>query len=449
MTEATVVAETEDGVELTVDDAVDMAVDLMRKKHLKGAAEILESVLEIEPARADALNYLGVVRFHLDGPAKSIEILNRAAELAPAHAGIRNNLGNAYVELGDTDAAVAAYDRAIELDPGLADPYANLAAIVKYAGNDGFAEKLLRKAIDINPEFGVAYQNLASILLDTGRAREAIDYFWKATAHLPDKGVPAHFLALAYWFAGLKDLAIEFVKKWADANPDDPQAQHMRASMTGENVPDRASDTYVRKLFDQFASSFDSKLESLEYRAPELVGDAVGAAVGKDATGLAILDAGCGTGKCAKYFRSHAGRLVGVDLSGGMLVNAGKLGLYDHLERAELTEYLLSQAGAYDVVASADTLCYFGRLDAFSAAAAGSLRPDGVLVFTVEALGGSEEEFRLAVNGRYTHSEDYVRKCLGEAGFQVESCERQKLRTENAEPVIGLVLTARLARVRP
>jgi predicted TPR repeat methyltransferase len=448
MTEATVVAETEDGVELTVDDAVDMAVELMRKKHLKGAAEILESVLEIEPARADALNYLGVVRFHLDGPAKSIEILNRAAELAPAHAGIRNNLGNAYVELGDTDAAVAAYDRAIELDPNLADPYANLAAIVKYAGNDGFAEKLLRKAIDINPEFGVAYQNLASILLDTGRAREAIDYFWKATAHLPDKGVPAHFLALAYWFAGLKDLAIEFVRKWADANPDDPQAQHMRASMTGENVPDRASDTYVRKLFDQFASSFDSKLESLEYRAPELVGDAVSAAVGKDATGLSILDAGCGTGKCAKYFKPHAGRLVGVDLSGGMLVNAGKLGLYDHLERAELTEYLLSQPGAYDVVASADTLCYFGRLEAFSGAAAASLRRGGVLVFTVEALDGAEEEFRLAVNGRYTHSERYVRKCLEEAGFQLASCERHKLRTENAEPVIGLVVTARLAGER-
>lgn len=447
MTEAAAIAETEDGVELTVDDAVDMAVELMRKKQLKGAAEILESVLEIEPARADALNYLGVVRFHLDGPSKSIEILNRAAEMAPAHAGIRNNLGNAYVELGDTDAAVAAYDRAIELDPNLADPYANLAAIVKYAGNDGFAEKLLRKAIDINPEFGVAHQNLAAILLDTGRAREAIDYFWKATVHLPDKGVPAHFLALAYWFAGLKDLAIDFVKKWADANPNDAQAQHMRASMTGENVPDRASDTYVRKLFDQFASSFDAKLDSLEYRAPELVGDAVSAAVGKDATGLAILDAGCGTGKCAKYFKPHAARLVGVDLSGGMLTNANKLGLYDYLERAELTEYLLSQPGTYDAVASADTLCYFGRLEEFSEAAAASLRPGGVLVFTVEALDGAAEDFRLAVNGRYTHSEPYVRKCLGEAGLQVVSCGREKLRTENAEPVIGLVVTARLGRL--
>jgi len=434
----------EDGrTELSVDEAVEMARDLMRKKQLNAAAGILENIVEIAPDHADALNYLGIVRFHLDGPEKGIEALRHAAAVAPAHAGIRNNLGNAYVEAGDTNAAVDAYDKAIEIDPNLADPYCNLASIVKYAGNEGFAEKLLRKAIQINPEFGVAHQNLAAILLDSGRAREAIDYFWKATVHLPDKAVPAHFLALAYWFAGLKDLAIDFVKKWADANPNDPQAQHMRASMTGENVPDRASDVYVRKLFDQFAGSFDAKLDSLDYRAPELVGAAVSHAIGEDTAGLTILDAGCGTGKCAKYLKPHARELDGVDLSKGMLVKAQKLGAYDRLECVELTAFLKSTPDKYDVVASADTLCYFGRLEEFGSAVASALRPGGVVVFTVEALDNSAENFQLAVNGRYTHSEPYVRNCLEAAGLPVVSCEREKLRSENMEPVMGLLVTAR------
>ncbi len=434
----------EDGAEvLSVDEAIEMALGLMRKRELKAAAGILESIVENVPDHADAMNYLGVVRFHLEGPEKSIETLKQAAALAPKHAGIRNNLGNAYVEVGDTDAAIDAYDKAIEINPHLADPYCNLASIVKYAGNADFAEKLLRKAIDINPEFGVAHQNLASILLDSGRAKEAIDYFWKATVHLPDKAVPAHFLALAYWFAGLKDLAIDFVKKWADANPNDVQAQHMRASMTGEHVPDRASDTYVRKLFDQFSSSFDAKLDSLEYRAPELVGSAVSLAVGSDASGLAVLDAGCGTGKCAKYLKPIAGRLDGVDLSKGMLAKAQKLGVYDRLECDELTAFLEAAPDSYDVIASADTLCYFGRLEAFAAAAATSLRPGGALVFTVEARDSSPEDFLLSVNGRYTHSEPYVRRCLEAVGLSVEACPREQLRTENAEPVIGLVVTAR------
>ncbi|MBS3647056.1 tetratricopeptide repeat protein [Pseudaminobacter sp. 19-2017] len=433
----------EDGAEvLSVDQAIEMALGLIRKRELKAAAEILGDIVENVPDHADAWNYLGVVHFHLEGPDASIETLKHAAESAPRHAGIRNNLGNAYVEAGNIHAAVDAYEKAIEIDPNLADPYCNLASIMKYAGNPEFAEKLLRKAIDVNPEFGVAHQNLASILLDSGRAREAIDYFWKATVHLPDKAVPAHFLALAYWFAGLKDLAIDFVRKWADANPDDAQAQHMRASMTGENVPDRASDVYVRKLFDQFANSFDAKLDSLEYRAPEIVGLAMAAAQGV-ARDLVILDAGCGTGKCAKYLKPYASVLDGVDLSKGMIAKAQKMGIYDRLECGELTDFLQSRPRTYDIVASADTLCYFGRLEQFSAAAASALRPGGVLVFTVEPLDNSAEDFQLAVNGRYTHSEAYVRRCLEEAGFEVVSSPREKLRTENAEPVIGLVVTAR------
>ncbi len=428
---------------VSIDEAVQMALDLLRKRHIKAAAGILEDILEFEPNHVDALHYLGVARFHLDGPEKSIEILKRAVDAAPDQATIRNNLGNAYVETGDMDSAVAAYDKAIELDPNLADPYSNLASIVKYAGNVGFAEKLLRKAIDINPEFGVAHQNLASILLDSGRAKEAIDYFWKATVYLPEKAVPAHFLALAYWFAGLPDLAIDFVKKFADSHPDDVQAQHMRASMTGENVPDRASDEYVTKLFDQFANSFDSKLESLEYRAPELVSNAVINAVGAGTAGLTILDAGCGTGKCAKYLRPHAAVLIGVDLSAGMLTQAKKLQLYDGLAKGELTEFLLSNPAEYDVIASADTLCYFGRLEEFSAAAAASLKLGGVLVFTVEKMVQPTENYKLSVNGRYTHSEAYVRKSLEDAGLSIEACEKEKLRMENAEPVIGLLITAR------
>lgn len=439
-------AATDPGAEGAVspDQAVEVALGLLRKRELGAAIGILETVLEVEPTHPMALNSLGVATFHLKGAEASASFLKSAIERLPGNAGLHNNLGNAYVELGDIDAAVEAYDRAIELDPKLADPYCNLASIVKHAGNPEFAERLLRTAIEIHPEFGVAYQNLASLLLDGGRPREAIDYFWKATAYLPDKAVPAHFLAMAYWFAGLKDLAIDFVKKWADANPGDAQAQHMRASMTGENVPERASDLYVSKLFDKFANSFDSKLESLDYRAPELVGTALRLVVGK-AAGLSILDAGCGTGKCAKFLRKHARSLVGVDLSAGMLDKAAKLTIYDDLYLGELTEFLAAQSEEYDVIVSADTLCYFGRLDRFAAAAAGALKPDGLLVFTVEALeSDGAPDFKLAVNGRYAHSEAYVRTTLAGAGIETIDLTRAQLRMENAEPVIGLVVSARL-----
>ncbi len=158
---------------------------------------------------------------------------------------------------------------------------------------------------------------------------------------------------------------------------------------------------------------------------------------------MTILDAGCGTGKCAKYLKPHAAVLNGVDLSAGMLTRAKKLGLYDGLAKGELTAFLLSKQVDYDVIASADTLCYFGRLEEFSQAAAMSLKPGGVLVFTVEEMVEPSENYKLSVNGRYTHSEAYVRKCLEDVGFSIVACEHEKLRMENAEPVIGLLITAR------
>ena len=126
-----------------------------------------------------------------------------------------------------------------------------------------------------------------------------------------------------------------------------------------------------------------------------------------------------------------------------MLVRANKLGVYDDLVQGELTAFLEQRPQLYDAVISADTLCYFGRLEAFSAAAATALLPKGRLVFTVEALPeGTEEDFRLAVNGRYAHSERYVRSSLEAAGLAIVDCRRVHLRNENTEPVIGLLVTA-------
>lgn len=67
-----------------------------------------------------------------------------------------------------------------------------------------------------------------------------------------------------------------------------------------------------------------------------------------------------------------------------MLELAANKGVYTELEKAELTEFLLGQDGVWDVIMSADTLCYFGDLRRVVMAAAGALKAEGVLVFTVE-----------------------------------------------------------------
>jgi predicted TPR repeat methyltransferase len=99
--------------------------------------------------------------------------------------------------------------------------------------------------------------------------------------------------------------------------------------------------------------------------------------------------------------------------------------------------------GAFDLIVSADTLVYFGRLEDAAAAAAVALRPGGRLAFTVEALvdAGPGDTYVLRNHGRYCHARPYVEATLVGAGFEVD-IELAVLRLEAGEPVPGFVVLA-------
>jgi predicted TPR repeat methyltransferase len=426
--------------------AFGMALDLLGAQRLEDARILLRRILSAEPDFPDALNVLGILCCHLGENEEAARLLRRAAELAPESADIHNNLGNVLVELRDEAGAVEAYKKAVRLDPKSAQPVGNLAAILIARNDIKLAEELLRHALDLDPAFGAAHQHLALILMATGRAREAMDHFWKATRYLPPEKISPHVRALAFDWNGERDEAIAILRKWLDDDPENPEARHLLSALIEDMVPERASDAFVERVFDRFADSFDKKLKSLEYRAPELVGAAVTALHPKPAARLAILDAGCGTGLCGPLVRPHAAHLVGVDLSSGMLAQARATGFYDELIKAELTDYLGRHSENFDLVICADTLCYFGKLEAVARNACGALRPGGAFIFTVEALTDPcTDNFRLGLTGRYAHAEAYLRATLKTAGLTVDSLLQETLRLEHHEPVAGYLVTA----VRP
>ncbi|HET7667940.1 MAG TPA: methyltransferase domain-containing protein, partial [Mycobacterium sp.] len=188
--------------------------------------------------------------------------------------------------------------------------------------------------------------------------------------------------------------------------------------------------------------SFEAKLQSLSYRAPDLIAAAL-ADGGLAAEGrFNILDIGCGTGLCGPLLRPYASRLVGVDLSAGMLALAREKNVYTDLQQCELTEFLRGRREAFDVIVSADTLVYVGDLLEFSQVAAGALRPAGLLVFTLEhAVGQDGVDYRLELHGRYSHSLEYVKRVLTQSGLTVE-VDFAELRNEAGVPVAGLVVLA-------
>jgi predicted TPR repeat methyltransferase len=427
--------------ELTLDEAVELAILLQKNDQLAAARELFSRVLETAPDHARALHYAGVLAHQEGRSGEAITLIEKSLTLEPDSADCYSNLGIVLQSAGRLEAAIDAYRRAIAIDPRHANAHSNLGVLLRAAGTPAEAEAAYRTAIEIEPGHIDAYTNLGILLNGLGRTEEAAACYCKVITLRPKHREARRLLALAHCVLGDIGEAIRIFENWLKEEPDDPIARHMLAACTGRDVPARASDGYVEGTFDSFAASFESKLQKLSYRAPALVAEALeqcGLAASKR---LDVLDAGCGTGLCGPLMAPYARHLTGVDLSDGMLAHAKEKNVYDELTKSELTEYLRANRDAFDLIVSADTLVYFGDLEGVVAAAAGALRPDGLFVFTLEHAAGADSDagYRLELHGRYSHGRAYVAQLLAAAGLQPEIAEAD-LRLESGAPVAGLVV---------
>jgi predicted TPR repeat methyltransferase len=433
----------QDGV--TPREAIALAASLLQKGHPPPAAEICRRVLAVAPADADAHHFLGLALYQLGGVREGLEHIRQAVDIDPDYADAHNNLGNVLRQQGFLDDAALAYERALSLRPNGAEMLNNVGTILRARGRIDEAIVMYKRALEQAPDHAEAHHNLGNAFLALDRDDEAIDAYRRALLLLPYHGASYNNLGTALHCVGRVTEAAELYQRWVELDPDNPEAHHMLAACTGANVPLRASDGYVRRMFDRFAYSFDEVLGRLEYKAPALVATAVADVLGSPSATRDVLDAGSGTGLVAPLVRPYARRLVGVDLSEKMLAFSRARNIYDELVLSELTEYLTSQEEAFDLITSVDTLCYFGDLDAVLQAASRACRIGGLLVFTVESLAPDEANigFRLNPHGRYSHTEGYVCRILDAADFELVSLTPSVLRHEMKRPVSGFVVSAR------
>lgn len=430
--------------ELPLDQALSLAMRLHRERQYDGAEQLYRRILDAAPDLADARHFLGVLCHQTGRSDEGVNHLRQAVAQVPGFAGFHMNLGNVHVERGELAQAAQCYARAAELDPGNADLLNNLGALSKAQDRFDDAERCYRKAIELAPEHINAHNNLGLLFAAQGRFEEAVRYYLASIALMPNHPDGHRLLGMTYYSMGMIPEAAEVFRQWLEKEPGQPMARHMYAACSGIGVPDRAADDYVEQLFDRFAGDFEMQLtERLAYKAPRLCADALAAHLTPDGT-LDVLDAGCGTGLCGPMLAPYARALTGVDLSGGMLDKARTKGSYSALVKAELGGYLAGTPAAWDVILSADTLCYFGDLHGVLAAAASALRTGGWLVFTVEDPGepAPSEGFRINPHGRYSHAGQHVRMALGAAGLTVVDIRPDTLRTEGGNPVAGLVCVA-------
>jgi len=435
-----------------------------RKGNLIEAQALYQRVLDHRPKHPEALNYMGILQQQRGQSGRAEQLIRQAILSAPGYAAAYANLGNVLLVQRRYEDAITAYRQAILLGPDEVEACVNLGAVLRGLGRlpealEAYRQAKARRPLDVEIRL-----RLGTILAELEQTGEAVAVLEEALRDNPTHeevakqlGTLLHRLGRvedarvvfgnAVFQLGDDKSALTLLQHWLRLMPDDRIAQHRLAAWLGQDeIPVRASDAYVTYLFDHYADQFDSHLlEQLNYRAPAVIVAQIAEILEVPAARLDILDAGCGTGLCAPLLRPYARHLTGVDLSPRMLDKARERGGYDELVVAELTAFLAGQQSAYDLIVSADTLVYFGALDAVLHAVTAALRPGGWLAFTAEALVDTAPPagFRLNPSGRYSHTAEYLDRSLKAAGLEVRTITEATLRLENDQPMVGYVVLAR------
>ncbi len=332
------------------------------------------------------------------------------------------------------DDALAECRRALAADPDDAEAHTSLGRLLRHLGRLDEAVAANRRAIALAPDRAEAHNELGNVRLELGWLDGAVAAYRRAVGLRPDFAQAHNNLGWVLQELGKLDEAVAAHRRAIALKPDDESFRYMLDALTGGR-PDRAPEAYVSRLWDSYAYRFDRIVDALEYRAPQLLRDAVERRLGGAGASWTVLDIGCGTGLCGPLFRKLARRLIGVDLSPRMIEKARERGVYDALDVAELTEYLARRENWVDLIVAADVLVYIGDLAPVLAGACRALKAGGLFAFSVEHSDGVD--FALLPSGRFAHSTAYVARETMRAGYVVEGAERAVLRKEGEVGVLG------------
>jgi len=340
-------------------------------------------------------------------------------------------LGMTYQELGEPQLAADAYALANTLDPYHWSSLANLGSVLHdNLRQPGDALIAYNKAFEIltqidheptdaphEPRYILSqlqYRIALAITYDHGRKCARDD---DPTKEISCNELASHAFSLAVGYDSTNEAA-----------------KHMLASITADATVERASNTYVKALFDEYAHNFEHALVSeLGYTGYERLRFGFDRAFGgRENVPIfkLVIDAGCGTGLVGEQFRNVSQYLVGVDLSQAIIDEAKtkRPDLYDETRAGDVTEVFRAMKPVSLIIA-ADSYIYFGDLVPLFKSMEEGVEDGGFVAFTLESVSEENEKslqeskpdwrWQLTPSGRFAHKKEYVESVSKQHSFDV------------------------------
>ena len=441
--------------------------------HLDRAADAFAAGLAMNPLDGLLWRDLAFVFQALGQSVASLACIRRSLDVAPEEARSWLMLGNLLSGQGHQGEAEAAFRQSIERDALLPETHFGMALLCFAQRRFDEAVAHLRVTVALDPAQTVAAVCLGQALYATGDFAASAAAFEAAAALAPLNANARLKLARARTFAtmlagrvdealaaypaiagpdaeerstilyaafslfsagGHHAAAIEIGRLRLAENPGDPIQRYLLDALCGTPHASAPVD-YLERYFDQFAPEFDEKLvDILCYRVPQQLQGLV-------ATHRShfddMLDLGCGTGLAVQHLARFGGPVTGVDLSGRMLAEAAKRGLYHALVKAEALAYLHEHPARHDLVFAADVLTYSGDLEPLFAAVARTLKAGGIFAANFETV--EDRDVVLLSSGRFAHEPSSVLR-LADRDFTVLADVGEVMRREGNQPVHGRLL---------
>jgi len=445
------------------------------------AVEAFEQALTLRPDLVEALNYRGRTLHALGRHADALETYEAALHVQPRNAETWNNRGASLMLMGRADEARRSFEQALELLPDYAEALFNHGsalqlerkyeqALARYDQalrlrphypealmHRAFALQALRRdphgcvasldrALALRPGYFEALNGRANVLGQMAQYTEALENYDEALRMRPDFHEALINRGHALRELGRLDEAADSYREGLRCGGDAHAGLFALASMGREAPPPVAPQAYIVSLFDGYAERFEEHLVGkLQYQAHERLCDALLPLAGRimGAGPHDVLDLGCGTGLCAPLLAPVAGRMVGVDLSPGMLDEARKRGLYTDLVLSDVTAYLDGGRDTFGMVVSTDVFIYIGDLDPVFAGVRRRMDAGGLFGFSIESCEGAD--FILQASRRYAQSPAYVRALAQRHGFEVLTLDPVGIRKEHGVDLPGCIAVLRAA----
>ncbi len=398
----------------------------MRRELWENAWSTAVKAKELAPTSDEIRVLLALLSCHDNQPENAKIYFAKAELLNPNNLAALMGLADLYSREGNFAEAEPRYKRVIELESNMFDAHNNYAEMLQRQGRLSEALEEYRAAVIINPVSAEVCNNLGLILRDLGEYDEALGLLFNALAHKPKQEETSVNLSETLILLSRQDVdkAKKIADNWLKQMPDNAFARQTAAALRGENVEN--NQIYSEKLFDNFADNYELVIKKLGYSVPAAMRRIAG-----DVKGT-VADLGCGTGLVAEALKTPENRFIGVDISQKMLDAAAQKGLYDKLIKADIGDFLQNN-NEFDWAIAADVFGYIGELSATIEAL-----KNKKIIFSIE-ISDQEANYSIMPNGRYKHNPQYVEKLLRENGFGRISKEELVLRTENGEPVKGMI----------